>query len=71
MRIKFEEKKFVYRGTQRIRKAFLWLPIKIGEELRWLEKAEWLQEANEGYDADWYDDGRLIKVRWDNKKWID
>jgi hypothetical protein len=28
-------------GTQRIVKEFLWLPIKLGRETRWLETAYW------------------------------
>ena len=35
-------------GEKRTRKAFLFLPKKIGEETRWLEFAKWLEHYNIG-----------------------
>lgn len=44
-------------GTNRICKAFLWLPMKLGNETRWLETACW-QET-------------FFEWRWNPIQWID
>ena len=49
MKIKFKPKDKNIISGYRIKKGFLWLPKKIGLEMRWLEYAEWEEyylEAN-------------------------
>lgn len=72
MRIKFDTpaKNFEY-GHKRIKSKFLFLPKKINHELRWLERAMWVQEVD--YNLYLFDYGD-IKVReyfWKNIAWID
>ncbi len=39
-------------GAQRLKKRFLWLPLTLGDETRWLEKAMVLQEYVEAMGVD-------------------
>jgi len=45
----------------RIRSGFLFLPLCIGGEWRWLERATWEQEFYACYDG----------AGWENVRWID
>lgn len=49
-------------GEKRIIKKFLWLPVCIGDEVRWLEKAEILQKYNYTEKPE----GSFINVKWIN-----
>lgn len=52
-------------GDTRVKHRFLWFPITIGKETRWLEKATYLQQYKLLTDRNgWY-------KRWINVKWID
>lgn len=66
MRKKCPNKYYPNDGTERIRKKFLWLPKKINEECRWLEKAVWLETSQRMWDvtcgSKW--------VEWRGKKWL-
>ena len=57
--------------TRRIITKFLWFPIQIGKETRWLEKATIEQCYIEGEP---YDDDRWQSIKWieteSNKKFI-
>jgi len=46
--------KFVqpYYGGKRTKCGFLWLPLKIGRETRWLEFARW-EEQYSGWSKRW------------------
>ena len=46
-------------GTMRERSGFLWLPIQIGGEARWLERATWVEE--------WMGPG----FWWVRRRWVD
>lgn len=50
-------------GDRRQRSGFLWLPKRIGNEIRWLERACWIEEWQEvGVD--------IIKERhWQGVEW--
>lgn len=72
MRIKFDTpaKNFGY-GQKRVKTKFLFFPKKINYELRWLERAMWVQEVD--YNLYLYDYG-LTKVRkyfWQDVEWLD
>ena len=38
-------------GTKRIKTKFLWLPKKINQECRWLEKSTWLESSQRMWDV--------------------
>ena len=62
MRIKFKPRApWPKQSETRTRHGFLWLPKKIGNELRWLETAYW----EEMYiDVCWYN-------YWEATKWLE
>lgn len=35
-------------GDFRWRRGFLWLPLRVGEEWRWLERAVWREQNDDG-----------------------
>ena len=43
MRIKLKEKRRCEEGEERVKSGFLFLPKKLGNEWRWLERAKWKQ----------------------------
>jgi hypothetical protein len=47
-------------GDTRTKTAFLWFPVKIQKERRWLERATWI----EMWDGPWR---KWDKLRWENK----
>ena len=59
----FKKKK----GDVRIKEKFLFLPCRIGNEVRWLERAKIYQEVKEGFTPP--DTGPYLY--WDNIKFID
>lgn len=48
-------------GTTRTKSGFLFFPKKIGTEIRWLEKAAWIEEY---WQCDWYAIQWLQKTTW-------
>jgi hypothetical protein len=65
MRYKFTENKEPERGDTRVREGFLMLPKLIGNELRWLERAAWVEiyvftpgTMVNGPTCDW------VELRW-------
>ena len=66
----FKKKKGDVRiGDVRIKEKFLFLPCRIGNEVRWLERAKIYQEVKEGYALGPYLSGPYLY--WDNVKFID
>lgn len=49
-------------GDTRIKTKFAFLPIKIGDEVRWLEKVTVKQEYREGYDLSYWADIEFISL---------
>lgn len=49
-------------GTIRARSKFLWLPLTIGSESRWLERATWMEKWSLGA---WFGD------HWRPYEWVD
>jgi hypothetical protein len=56
---------YVKYGTQRTRRGFLWLPLHIHGETRWLEKATWVEEFDAIHDEHgWI--GKWVPIRWES-----
>lgn len=55
-------------GTTRIVTKFLYAPLKIRGESRWLEKATWKEEVNQYV---YINTGERSRRRWDKVCWID
>ena len=53
-------------GDERTKRAFLFLPRWIGEELRWLERATWREVAIRSCDTE-----GMPLVEWEAREWID
>lgn len=51
--------------SERTVTAFLWLPKRIGDETRWLERATWLER----YDAEAY--VMPGETCWIERAWVD
>ncbi len=54
--------------TTRIVEKFLWWPLSIGGEVRWLEKAKWWEEC-EQYIYTYT--GRESSRKWEKVEWVD
>jgi hypothetical protein len=52
-------------GDTRIQRKFLWLPLVIEREMRWLVKASWMQRYT--YDSRW---GGPVPC-WKDERWLD
>lgn len=64
MRFYFEPKEPTVVGDVRTKSRFLWFPKRIGNEMRWLERATWTEEA---YLGTAFAGGRAIPnaiLRW-------
>ena len=56
-------------GEQRIVERFLWWPVRIENETRWLEKVRIQQEAKK--KLVWVGkSGRIYGVGWENIQWL-
>jgi hypothetical protein len=63
MKIKLPEiKPYPQDGTIRYKAKFLWFPVVINNELRWLEEAIWEEKSWRGHSGGSY---------WEKTKWID
>ena len=65
MRWKEKEYNFPKLGAKRECKGFLWLPIKINKETRWLEFSIWEEEL---FCVGTYIGGTLTE--WKKNRWI-
>lgn len=61
------EKSYPKYGDRRTVTRFLWLPRKMGDEWRWLEKSSWTQEYQIFVYED-YDMGKWVAL--ENEGWI-
>ena len=53
--------------TKQIKTKFLWLPKKINQECRWLEKSTWLEESKRMWDVTYGHEW----IEWIGIKWLD
>lgn len=53
-------------GERRTVTKFLWFPLEINKEVRWLEKATYIEE----YDR-FYLGGEYYYMDWNPIKWVD
>ncbi len=49
-------------GATRLVTRFLWRPLAIGNETRWLECATWEEE--------WWEPGMILDGGWKKRRWI-
>jgi hypothetical protein len=69
MRFKFKDKPIVYCGDRKIITKFLWLPLTLDKELRWLETARIQVIAINESDWPVSNGSRLIAYKWVYEKW--
>lgn len=62
------KRKWPERGSVRVREKFLFFPLTIRKEMRWLMKARWLEVVN--YYGPFHSD-EITSYRWDPIYWID
>ena len=71
MRFKIKEKQKPKEGDKKYKFKFLWFPLRIKDEVRWLEFAniEYLYHVYESYYTD-YIGGKIEAISYDCSQWI-
>jgi len=63
MRYHFKPTSYPRAGEERIKTAFLFFPVCIDEEIRWLETATWKEMYFMG--------NMYVSGRWERLEWVD
>ncbi len=58
-------------GARRVIKKFLWLPLKLDGQLRWLETAKIRQVCDYRQPKGYESTSTEMKYFWDDLEWVD